>query len=107
VERRSAGANKSLAKTPGWQAGGRRNRGWSVSALRHDAFGATGSLKNENAAGRLEPAPIASFHGLGAGDDAARRQVGPPESNWMFCTARHNPRRGRSGITASHARAPE
>ena len=50
----------------------------------HDALGAARPLADEHEAGGFEPPPIAGLHGLGAGDDTARRQVGAKEGDGML-----------------------
>src|SRR5689334_469617 len=49
----------------------------------HDAFGAARPLTDENQASRLKPASVASIHGFGASDNAARRKVGAEEGDGM------------------------
>ena len=51
----------------------------------HDALGDAGPLADQHEAGRLQPAPVAGVHRLGAGDDAARardRRAGSATGCW-------------------------
>ena len=53
----------------------------SSSVMNMHALGAAGPLTHQHQAGGLQPSPIARLHGLGAGDDPARRKIGAQEGD--------------------------